>query len=423
MKAVACDTVDHLQEGDRILVLRARDGDPVLHTDAMVRPSPSPGRKNLHACIRSIRQGFFLSRADVAKAVAAAFDDLSKQPEGYRRCLLVVSAGNLSSYQMRQIRRLAAAYRFHGWPVGFLVRKNASRDLFLVASQGELDVMFLDDGDVPAWLDGIRHAHVETEGPTPNVRDPQAETESAKPAEPPQAEKEEKLDEPRPASSDPEARSGSEDTPPDRIGDKGDPNRLHLPPDVPEPEPNPPESVPATPRKRSWLRALVAHEYAPAVGVGVVTVGLIVLVVLATRSSGRGGDLPALDESGEFATPHKLMCTAGEQEYDLGEEEHIHTLVIGNGVTSAVPLMDDEELEDEHVKIIHRRKGWQIKNLAEQPTVVDGTTVKKNGKTDLLPSATIELTPQTRITLARQAMTAPDEVTQTEGESYENDAL
>jgi len=423
MKAVACDTVDHLQEGDRILVLRARDGDPVLHTDAMVRPSPSPGRKNLHACIHSIRQGFFLSKADAAKAIAAAFDDLSKQPGGYRRCLLVVSAGNLSSYQMRQIRRLAAAYRFHGWPVGFVVGKDASRDLFLAASQGEFDVMFLNDGDLPAWLDGIRRPQAKPERPAPDVRDPQAETESAKPAEPPQAEKEEKLDEPRPASSDPEARSGSEDTPPDRIGDKGDPNRLHLPPDVPEPEPNPPESVPATPRKRSWLRALVAHEYAPAVGAGVVTVGLIVLVVLATRSSGRGGDLPALDESGEFATPHKLMCTAGEQEYDLGEEEHIHTLVIGNGVISAVPLMDDEELEDEHVKIIRRRHGWQIKNLAEQPIVVDGSALKKNGKLDLLLPATVELTKNSRITLSRAPVLAPEPEMQLSGESHESENL
>ena len=127
MKAVACDTIDHLQAGDRILVLRARDGDPVLHADAMVRPSPAPGLKSLHACIHSIRQMFFLSKADLAKAVASTFDDLSTQPDGYRPCLLVVSAGNLTSSHVRQIRRLAAAYRFHGWSVGFLVRKEIGR--------------------------------------------------------------------------------------------------------------------------------------------------------------------------------------------------------------------------------------------------------------------------------------------------------
>jgi len=161
----------------------------------------------------------------------------------------------------------------------------------------------------------------------------------------------------------------------------------------------------------------------PLRGVGAVTLTLVVLVVLATKLGGSGEDLPALDESGEFTTPHKLMCAAGDQEYDLGEEEHIHTLVIGTGVTSAVPLMDDQELEDEHVKITRRRHGYRIKNRAEQPIVVDGTAVKKNGKLELMLPATIELTPQTRITLSRAPVLAAEPAMQLTGEDHENDDI
>jgi len=423
MKAVACDAVDHLQEGDRILILRARDGDPVLHTDAIVRPSPAPGPKNLHACIRSIRQVFFLSKADVAKAVAAAFDDLSQQPESYRRCLLVVSAGHLSRSQVGQIRRLAGAYRFHGWPVGFLVREDASRDLFRAASQGEFDVMFLDAGDVPGWLDGMRRPQAETERPTENGREPQEETEPAKPAEPPQPEEKEKVDEPRPAPADVEPRVEPKEAPSDRSNGQRDPNRSGLSPDAPDPTPDPCDPVPDTARKRSWLRSVLAYEYVLAIVVGGLVVGLVLLGVLATKAGGSPDGPGDFDEYGADDSAQKLLCSTGDQEYDLGEEEHIHTLVIGKGVTSAVPLMDDQELEDEHVEITRRRNGYRIKNRAEQPIVVDGTAVKKNGKLELMLPATIELTPQTRIMLSRAPVMAAEPTMPLTGEDHENDDI
>jgi hypothetical protein len=151
------------------------------------------------------------------------------------------------------------------------------------------------------------------------------------------------------------------------------------------------------------------------VGCGVL--GLIVLVVLVTKFGWRGHDLPDLDE--RAGAPQKLMCTAADQQYDLGEEDSIDTLVIGKGPTSAVPLVDDDELEDEHVKIFHRRHGYKIKNLAEQPVVVGGTVVKKGQKVDLLLPAPVELTKKSTITLFREPVLPPEHEVPPSGEDHE----
>jgi hypothetical protein len=146
---------------------------------------------------------------------------------------------------------------------------------------------------------------------------------------------------------------------------------------------------------------------------------LVVLVVLGTRLGSKGDDLPDLDEDGNAGTAQKLMCSAENQQYDLGEEDNIGTLVIGKGPASAVPLLDDEELEDEHAKVFRRRHGYKIKNLAQQPIVVNGMSVKKGQKVDLLLPATIELTQKSRITLFREPVSAPEPEMQTAGESHE----
>jgi hypothetical protein len=155
------------------------------------------------------------------------------------------------------------------------------------------------------------------------------------------------------------------------------------------------------------------------VGAGVL--GLVTLVTLVVKLRRSGDGLPDLDEYGSTGTPQRLMCSVGDQQYDLGEEDSINTLVVGKSPISAAPLSDDEELKDEHIKIIHRGRRWQIKNLAEQPVVVDGTTVSKGGKFDLLLLATIELTQRSRITLSRAPVLAPEPEMQTTGESHETD--
>lgn len=416
LKSSACQAVDSLVQDDRILILRARDGEPSLHSDSLIQSPDIAGRQNLRQCIRDVRQVFFLSKSDVAKAVATAFEHLGKHATEYRRGVLVFSTGNLANDQVRQIRRLAAAYRVRGWSLALLVEQGARRELFVAASQGEFDVMFLDKVNIAQWLEKARD---------------QPPVEAQKPPEP-------LYPGPPDQPEDIGPKPGPLPIPdgPGQSGTVGEPNSgktayvrppIPIPPDVPPfptpPDPKPPSPTPAPPKakKPSWLWSVVKNEYAPAVVVGGTIIGLIVLVVLAARSRRGGEGLPDIDEYGTVGTPQKLMCSAGDQQYDLGEEANIDTLVIGKGPASAVVLPDDEELEDEHVKIIRRRRSWQIKNLARQPIVVDGTTVKKSHKLDLFLPATIELTQQSRITLSREPVLAPEQEMQTTGETHETD--
>lgn len=171
LKASACQAIDSLYVNDRVEVLRARAGEPALHSDSLIQSPTTSSRQNLRQCIRDIRQVFFLSRADVAKAVAVAFEHIGKHSGEYRCAVLVVSTGNLADDQVRQIRRLAEAYRFRNWPLAFLVQQSANRNLFLAASQGDLDVMFIEKANLAQWLEKARGGGSTKK--TENAHDPQ----------------------------------------------------------------------------------------------------------------------------------------------------------------------------------------------------------------------------------------------------------
>ena len=415
LKASACQAVDNLAPNDRVVILRAGNGEPSLHSDSRIQSPDLAGRQNLRQCIRDIRQVFPLSRADLAKAVATAFEHLGKHSEQYNYAVIVFSTGNLTEDQVRQVRRLAAAYRVRGWSLALLVQPGARRELFVAASQGEFDVMFLDKVNLAQWLEKARRqAPVGTQKPPepPSPSQPDQPPEDIRP-------KPEPLPIPgrrgRPEPTG-EPNSGQTDYTPPPV-----PRPPDIPPvpTLPPPPPPRPEPEPSEGKQPSWLRSILKNEHTLWIAVAGAVMVLIVLVVLVRRVAGRREDLPDLDEYGTTGGPQKLMCSAEDQQYDLGEEDSIDTLVIGKGPASAVPLPDDEELEEEHVKVFHRRRGYQIKNLAGQPIVVSGTVVNQGQKVDLLLPATIELTKKSRITLFREPVLPPEHDTQVTGETHD----
>lgn len=193
-------------------------------------------------------------------------------------------------------------------------------------------------------------------------------------------------------------------------------------PEVKQPLPSPAPSE--KPEKQPWIRPLLKSTYLPIAATCVVILGLIILVTLVAHRRRSWEGWLDIDVDGAASTPQKLMGSAGDQEYDLGEEENIDTLIIGKSPASAIPLPDDDEhLQDEHIKIMRLRHGYRIKNLAEQPIVVDGTAVKRGSKLDLVLPATIDLTQQSRITLSRVPVLEPEHQMQTMGESHETDDI
>ena len=427
LKHSACQAVDNLRPGDRVEILRARTGKPALHSDSIIQSPSVSGRQNLRQSIDDIPQVFFLSKADVDRAVAVAFEHLDRSAASYHCGVLVFSSGYISHAQVQQLRRLAAAYKFRKWSFGIVIPQGAHRGLLEAASQGELDVIFLDRASLSLahWLEQARSRNADHIGEAPQSFDlnpppegrPVEPEQSAAPAQPKVA---------PPAFPAPERARGR--TEPNDVGPRYLLPVYPVPPDqlpvtrVPDVKPIlSPEESDAETETPSWFRRALAYEYTPAIAFAGLVVGLILLVVLATTAGGSPDGLGDLDEYGGDDSPQKLLCSVADQEYDLGEEEGIGTLIIGKGPASAVPLPDDGELEDEHVEITRRRNGWQIKNLAEQPIVIDGSPLKKKGTIDLLFPATIELTPPTRITLSRAPMLAPEPTIPATGEEHESD--
>lgn len=159
IKLLACRAIDYLQPAEKVAVLSARPaGKPSMHISCVIESPYISSRQNLSSCIADIGQAFFLFKADVAKAVEVAFNQLKEQSEKYACCLLVLSDGNLPDNQIDEIRRLAAAYKACNWPIYFTVTRDANRCLFVAGSQNELEVGLIYEANLAQWFEKVRHS-------------------------------------------------------------------------------------------------------------------------------------------------------------------------------------------------------------------------------------------------------------------------
>jgi hypothetical protein len=114
-------------------------------------------------------------------------------------------------------------------------------------------------------------------------------------------------------------------------------------------------------------------------------------------------DSEGLDQESELVTDEeaRLIALSNGERFDLGEGQSINNLIIGTNPGSPVPIVDDE-VEDEHFKISNRRGRFKIKNLSTKVLMVNGITLVKGQKHELLIPATIEVTKNVKISLFRE---------------------
>jgi hypothetical protein len=422
IKELARQAMDCLQPGDRLQLLSARPGQPVLHLNTVIDSPNAAADKALHGCLTNIHQAFFLSKADVTRAVEMAFDELNKHSQDYLCCLIVLSDGKLSDNQIKQVRRLATAYRSRKWPFLFTAGKGANRHLFIAGSEDELDVAIIGDVNLPQWLAQVRTfaaklAEEKAERPAKSARiQPSESANEASGKQPPETEPPEKPPLPSGKTTGLPHIKEPNDIPGARSDADNSRPGWYIPayPMRRDKQPHPPvgaddlqqpkePKIPDKPKtKAKSLFPVLKNRWPLAVTTGGILAGaVLLLLVMSLRKP--TADSEGLDQESELVTDEeaRLIALSNGERFDLGEGQSINNLIIGTNPGSPVPIVDDE-VEDEHFKISNRRGRFKIKNLSTKVLMVNGITLVKGQKHELLIPATIEVTKNVKISLFRE---------------------
>jgi len=361
IKGTAREVSNSMTPEDRLGLFSATPDSPMLHVNTIIDNPNSSGIKSMDNVLNSINQAFFLSKADVAKAMELTFKYFDEHSEKYRCCLLVLTDGKHDDNQVKHIRRLASAFKARNWPVMVTTAKNANRQLFLAASQGEFEISLLDQFSVTGW---VNKNHVPV----------------LMPAEPSDHSK--SIVTPPPLSPIPVYKV--KETPKPRVGK----------PNMPKP------TIPNQKAKMEFSRQAIRMVLWI---LGTIAAAAIIYAV------GKKLKSFASEQTSDIQTDNQLYSINAEHDgvnYDLGEEKTINNLIIGTSPASVIPITD-EGIEAEHIKLFIKKGHLWIHNISSGQVLINGITLEKGKKEQLLLPSRIQLNENVRIELFR------DEITQT----------
>jgi len=366
------------------------------------------------------------------------FGNFFRDNKQYQHCLVILSGGKIGSKDVKQIIALVLNYNNNDWPVRFVCeRGDVSRPLLVAANNQQLDLRMLSDPNINKWIQVLKKPDVNDAlpvdnkpqliGKAPHIQDNNSvETEIEK-GEPVRVEIKivstlpdgsikfidpndnidktvTDINEVINSSEEPDGyRDLNEDSKPLRVeivniqpkpsADKSkDPNENIIKPEDAETK-DPNSNVikedglgkgadrPPVKNKSNWW-------------IWFVTTVLVVLIILMLLIKG-----PFRNSSGEPFSDQiddqediqqRLVCLAGQQRYELGDTATLGEVVVGNSIGSTV-YINNENVEENHLRIFRSRKKVRVQNLSSSPISVDGIGLKPKKKTDLFLPSEIEL--------------------------------
>ncbi len=133
---------------------------------------------------------------------------------------------------------------------------------------------------------------------------------------------------------------------------------------------------------------------------------LIILAVIAAcvrllinlKRKSQGSDSEHFTDGQPGNILSSIIALYEGQKYDLGDETSINHTVIGTTVGSAVPINDDK-IEPKHLALFKKRGNLWAKNLSQQTATINGLSLRKGQKQQLLLPCRINLTDSVQIEL------------------------
>lgn len=433
LRALLLESVHSLREGDKLQILAARPGNPSTKITTAIG-KPDGFERNMVIEVVSGIHREFLFGADLAKAMKAASDSLRENESKYQCCLMVLTDGKVSNGQAGQIQRLSSMLRANGWPMCITCDgKEANRQLLTASNREEIDLRFIDRPLLSQWIGSVRSpggSDVVSAGDEsevePTAADKVGDNATATDSSSLQPTIEEGKTTGRSAigyrepvdirivDMPPFAAGGGTGTQESSEAKDVSSEQPVATEDLEESQSDAQERAYETKQTRRWKPfSVLAVTAGGLLAAGLFTAVLFVLKDGRSVAKSRS-DLTTNDTQSEHIASH-IVAYAGDQRQDLGDMDTITEITIGRDLGSTV-YIDNESVEDTHVRIFKSRRTLKAQNLAGASISINGTELPPKAKMRLALPADIELIPGVSVTLLTEPVELDMEVSSHEDE-------
>ncbi len=351
----------------------------------------------------------------------------------------ILSKGHISSKQVAQLKNLVVNFENNCWPVRFICeRTQASRSLLVAANNQQLDLRMLDKPELTEWINATRKLRENKVSPATDT--PKRTEEVIEDTKPVQDSGDDNVrttnDGPvrveitilpkfpigKPKINDPDGNVGKKSDTDEKTSVKpvqdsndhkpkeadGKPIKVEVTnfpglqigkPKIDDPNDGPVKKAEIdediatksdeesdlpkdkTPPKAGkwWLWLIVLS------GMVVIAVSWYCLKKRSTFDEQFGDQI-----DGQEDLQQRLIWLVGQQRQYLGDIATLGEVVIGRAIGSSI-YIDNENVEERHVRIFKSGRKVKVQNLATSAISVDGVQLNRKQKTDLLLPAEIEL--------------------------------
>lgn len=455
-QAAILEMTYQLRHGDKVTIYTAHPGKPRLR---VIRVIGHEGKYNPSDIVMETMSFSreWLSGANLSRAVELAFGDFYRETNKYQHCLVILSNGKINSDKVAQIKRLVVNYKNNSWPVRLICEPTqTSRSLLVAANNQQLDLRMLDKPELAEWINAARKLSESKVSP-PNDKPKHTEKiiENEKPVQDSEDSKVRTInDDPvrveitilpkfpigKPKIDDPNGNVGKKsaigekesvkpvqdsndhkakeagikpieaDVKPikveltnfpgfqigkPKIDDRNDGpgKKAEIDEDIatkPDEEIDLPKDK-TPPKAGKWWLWLMALS-----GMVVIAVSWYCLKKRSTFDEQFGDQ-----NNGQEDLQQRLIWLVGQQRQDLGDIATLGEVVIGRAIGSSI-YIDNENVEERHVRIFKSGRKVKVQNLAASAISVDGVQLNRKQKTDLLLPADIELAGSVIVSLSAE---------------------
>ena len=405
LKTTAIETLYSLKPGDRVEVIAAYPFKMYLQIDAVISVANKTDYEKMVKKLAALDKEFLFD-SDMSRAVESAYQYLGKNSHG-RKCCVILTSGKLNDGHVKEIRQLGLAFKARGWPLCIVCdRERTNRELLIAANNKELDIRFIDNASLSDWIDNVRSSSA-----LKNLKDT---TTQPKP-------KSETIDESVKAK---DGKATSTVIPDGSVKQPIEVKIVELPQqkaivDVNKPKVGqPPEKAKVKPEavadkkvNGGKKRKSLVLDIIPIAILLTMILGAVVLIIY---SGSKPASKPA-PQTGEDKQYH-LIALVFDQRYELGSLDTLGEITIGRSIGSTI-YIDNETIEDKHLRIFRNHNGLKVQNLALSPIIVNGSELAHRKKAILDLPADIELTPEVTITVLSEPLEIDKEVNSHETEN------
>ncbi|MFC1675798.1 hypothetical protein ACFL3G_01895 [Planctomycetota bacterium] len=371
---LARQAISLLGAGDELIIVSAHKDKNVIETICRIDPDSAAQRTRLNQKLMDLKYKWWC-RANIADALQLAYGELNNRPYTSKYCL-VISDGRYSDWKVADIRHKAAVCKLSGVNLLMTVAETANPNLLLAGDRDEFDIAIIENSDIAGWFEKFRTYQVPIEQAI--------DSKTQKPLPPLSDDK--KLDEAeltKPPVHDIDNSKTEELKAKERSKEGGKKNI----------------------RKRSKM-------IWPAIAI-LVIFGAMSLIVF---SKGKSATNSKATDQTDDNMPFHLIAFYGDHKYDLGSLDALGEILIGSGLGSTI-YIDDETVEDKHVRIFKSRRELKIQNLACSPIIINGLELTHRRKSVLDLPVDIELVNEVTITVLSEPLESDKELNSDENKT------